>query len=65
MLLTSDYGKYFKISPDDRDLNYDKYFSSGNNKKPCEDYKSENTKRLNQEEMIDLLLEIPEIKREV
>tara|TARA_X000001036_G_scaffold232332_1_gene217054 strand:- start:1598 stop:2596 length:999 start_codon:yes stop_codon:yes gene_type:complete len=65
MLLTSDHGKYFKISPDDRDLNYDKYFSSGNNKKPCEDYTSENTKRLNQEEMIDLLLEIPEIKREV
>ena len=65
MLLTSDHGKYFKISPDDRDLNYDKYFSSGNNKKPGEDYTSENTKRLNQEEMIDLLLEIPEIKREV
>ncbi len=65
MLLTSDHGKYFKISPDDRDLNYDKYFSSGNNKKPGEDYTSENTKRLNQEEMIDLLLEIPEIKKEV
>ena len=65
MLLTSDHRKYFKISPDDRDLNYDKYFSSGNNKKLGEDYTSENTKRLNKEEMIDLLLEIPEIKKEV
>ena len=65
MILASDLGKYYKISPDDRSLNYEKYFSKGNNKKLSEDYTSANTKRLSEDEMIHLLLKIPEIKSEV
>ncbi len=32
---TSDMGKFYKIAPDTRDLNYDNYFTTGNS-----DYKS-------------------------
>ena len=45
---SKDYKKYFKIVSDNRDLNYDKYFSNGSKDKiNLKDYTSENTKRLN------------------
>ncbi len=45
---SKDYKKYFKIVSDNRDLNYDKYFSNGSKDKiNLTDYTSENTKRLN------------------
>jgi UDP-N-acetylglucosamine 4,6-dehydratase len=54
---------YFRIPADDRDLNYDKYFSNG---VPIENtitsYHSHNTKRLNKRETIDLLLKLKEIQ---
>ena len=65
MLLTEDLGSYYKICPDDRNLNYDKYFSNGNKIKIGEDYTSENTNRLNKKEMMDLLKTIPEIKKDI
>ena len=65
MLLTEDLGSHYKICPDDRDLNYDKYFSHGNIIKIGEDYTSENTSRLNKKEMMDLLTTIPEIKEDI
>lgn len=65
MILTEDLGDYFKISPDDRDLNYEKYFSKGNKKGLVNSYTSENTSRLSKDEMIKLLLTIPEIKEEI
>ena len=65
MLLTEDLGSYYKICPDDRNLNYDKYFSHGNKIKIGEDYTSENTSRLNKKEMMDLLKTIPEIKKDI
>ena len=65
MILTEDLGDYFKISPDDRDLNYEKYFSKGNKKGLVKSYTSENTSRLSKDEMIKLLLTIPEIKEEI
>ena len=46
-------------------LNYDKYFSSGIKNRIGKDYTSENTKRLDKGEMIDLLLTIPEIKNDI
>ena len=39
---TEDLDNYFRISPDERDLNYDKYFSVGKNRKIIE-YNSNNT----------------------
>tara|TARA_Y100000385_G_scaffold119823_1_gene124667 strand:- start:13 stop:1014 length:1002 start_codon:yes stop_codon:yes gene_type:complete len=65
MLLSEDLGSYYKICPDTRDLNYDKYFSSGIKNRIGKDYTSENTKRLDKGEMIDLLLTIPEIKNDI
>ena len=65
MLLAKDLGDYYRICTDDRGLNYDKYFSSGNKRKIVEDYSSNNTKLLNKEEMMDLLKTIPEIKNDL
>jgi len=45
---------YFCISPDTRDLNYDKYFTKGKNK-IYSDYNSNNTKLLNKDEIKKLL----------
>ena len=50
---------YFKIPADNRDLNYNKYYSEGsnNNKTPVE-YNSSNTRRLKEKELIALLNQI-------
>lgn len=57
MLKAKDMGNYFKIPADNRDLNYDHYVSKGNEKiNTVEEYNSHNTKRLNVEEMKELLL---------
>ena len=56
MVRGEDLGTYFRILADNRDLNDDKYFSKGNRKiEIAGEYDSANTKRLNQEEMEQLL----------
>ena len=62
MIKSDDLGNYFKILPDNRDLNYDKYFSKGDNVNVVDEYNSDNTKRLSVKEMKTLLLKLPEIK---
>ena len=59
-----DLGKYFRISADQRDLNYDKYFSKGNNSS-LEEYNSNNTNILDVDDMKNLLLTLPEIKKDI
>ena len=59
-----DLGKYFRISADQRDLNYDKYFSKGNNNN-LEEYNSNNTNILDVDDMKNLLLTLPEIKKDI
>lgn len=50
---------YFRIPADNRELNYNKYFSEGSsNKKAPVEYNSSNTKRLNEEELVALLNKI-------
>ena len=47
--MTSDYkqNKFYKIPPDNRDLNYDKFFNEGNMEiAKYEDYTSHNTEQL-------------------
>ena len=65
MIKSVDLGDYYKISADNRDLNYDKYFSKGDHVKVAEEYNSDNTKRLNVEEMKTLLLKLPEIQADL
>ena len=65
MMKSEDLGDYYKISADNRDLNYDKYFSKGDNLKVAEEYNSDNTTRLTVEEMKKLLLKLPEIQADL
>lgn len=60
---SEDMGDYYRVSMDDRDLNYEKYFTEGDRRSAApEDYTSENTKRLTDAETKKLLLSLPEVK---
>ena len=63
MIKASDQGKYYRISPDNRDLNYDEYFSKGSLKSSFDEYNSNNTDLLSVEEVKKLLEDLPQIKR--
>tara|TARA_B100000989_G_C19504108_1_gene455653 strand:+ start:175 stop:1176 length:1002 start_codon:yes stop_codon:yes gene_type:complete len=65
MAKAEDQGKYFKISPDDRDLNYDQYFSTGIKKSTIDEYNSNNTNLLSVEEMKTLLIDLSVIKKDL
>jgi UDP-N-acetylglucosamine 4,6-dehydratase len=57
MAKAMDMGEYYRIPADTRDLNYDKYFSAGNEKvKQTAEYTSHNTRRLDVEETKQLLM---------
>lgn len=59
-------GGYYRIVPDDRDLNYGKYFTEGEEKiAEVEDYNSHNTRRLNVAEIKELLLKLDYIRQEL
>jgi UDP-N-acetylglucosamine 4,6-dehydratase len=63
MMHAQDLGNYYRVSADNRDLNYNKYFSEGSiNSTEVEDYHSHNTRRLNENELISLLNSIGFIK---
>ncbi|HPN38388.1 MAG TPA: polysaccharide biosynthesis protein, partial [Melioribacteraceae bacterium] len=66
MAKAEDLGDYFRIPADNRDLNYDKYFSEGEEKiTKMEEYTSDNTTRLNLEETKNLLLKLSFIRQDV
>lgn len=66
MAKSIDMGNYFRIPCDTRDLNYDKYFSEGEEDiSRIEDYHSHNTTRLDVEGMKELLLKLPEVKSRI
>ncbi len=61
-----DMGGYYRIPADNRDLNYAKYFSQGEEKiSHMDDYTSHNTNRLSVEEVKALLLKLDYIKEEL
>jgi len=67
---TEDCGEYYKIRPalsESSNIDYKDYYKNGDYKKlfPPEGYTSENTKRLDVEEIKELLLTVPEIRKEV
>lgn len=56
---------YYRIPADNRDLNYQKYFTEGEQEiKEMVDYNSDNTQRLNVTELEALLLQLPFIQNE-
>lgn len=59
MFKAEDMGNYFRIPADSRDLNYDKFFSQGQEDiSKVEDYHSHNTQQLSVEGMKELLLKL-------
>ena len=66
MARAEDYGNYFRIRADNRDLNYDIYFSKGAPEvSQKEDYHSHNTRRLDVAEMAELLLSLEYVQEEL
>lgn len=58
-----DFDQFYCIMPDSRDLNYEKYFNSGEKKiTDSNDYTSENTHRLSKRELIDILMNLDYVK---
>ena len=63
MLCAIDHGDYYRVPPDLRDLNYDKYVNQGESGlSRLEDYNSDNTTILDVEGMKNLLLKLPFIR---
>lgn len=61
-----DMGGYFRVPADNRDLNYESYFSEGEEKVSLiEDYHSHNTHRLDLEGVKELLMKLPLIRRDI
>lgn len=61
-----DMGGYYRIPADNRDLNYAKYFSEGEEKiSQLDDYTSHNTHRLNVDQIKTLLLKLDYIQEEL
>ena len=57
-MVAIDLGQYFRVPADNRDINYDKYFSKGSVKVKLEEYNSYNTHRLSNNELKELLAKI-------
>ncbi|MEG1009364.1 MAG: polysaccharide biosynthesis protein, partial [Clostridia bacterium] len=61
-----DRGDYFRIPSDNRGLNYAKYFTEGNEEITAhEEYNSDNTNRVNVEQVKEMLLKLPYIQEEL
>ena len=66
MLRAEDMGNYYRIPCDTRDLNYDKFFTEGDDAiSRMEDYHSHNTRRLDVEGMKELLLKLNFIREDL
>lgn len=65
-LRSEDMGQYFRVTADNRDLNYDKYFIKGQVQTQADEaYTSHNTKRLDVEGTINKLLTTDFVKEQV
>jgi UDP-N-acetylglucosamine 4,6-dehydratase len=66
MAKVDDIGRYYRIPADNRDLNYDKYFTDGELKiSQIDDYTSHNTKRMDVESIKKMLLSLDYIQQEL
>jgi UDP-glucose 4-epimerase len=65
MIKAEDLGDYYRIPADNRDLNYEQYFSEGDKKiNTVIEYHSHNTDLLNINGMKTLLMKLPEINKD-
>jgi len=57
---------YYRVPSDTRDLNYGKYFEQGEGKVSIEeDYTSGNTRRLDKDELIEMLMKLEYVREEL
>jgi len=63
LLRSEDMGDYYRVTYDNRDLNYAKFFTEGDaDEASTEDYHSHNTYQLTKDELKALLLSLPEVQ---
>lgn len=66
MVKAEDCGDYFRIPADNRDLNYEQYFSEGDIKlTELDEYHSNNTEIFDVDQMKQLLLKLPLIRKDI
>jgi UDP-N-acetylglucosamine 4,6-dehydratase len=65
MAKAEDMGNFYRIPADMRDLNYDQYIDNYGHRVNCEQYNSDNTKRLNLEGMKEMLLSLNYVKEQL
>jgi len=66
MARANDLGDHYRIPCDERDLNYGKYYTEGEEQlSQTEDYHSHNTRRLNKDEVKEVLKKLPYIQNEM
>ena len=65
MVHAIDMDEYYRIPADNRDLNYGKYFEEGEVIIEATDYHSHNTKRLDENELKNMLLNLTEIQNDL
>ena len=65
-MAAEDLGEFFRVPLDARGLDYDLYFSEGRSADDStESYTSHNTERLTKDEVVELLLQLPDIQIEL
>ena len=65
MIKSIDMGAFYRIPADNRDLNYDEYYSDGRDLKNIEDYNSNNTEQLDVVGMCKLFSKLSFIKSDL
>lgn len=66
LVRAEDLGGYYRVPADNRDLNYGLYFSEGQTRvSDLDDYHSHNTRRLDVDEMCEMLAKLPEVREEL
>jgi len=66
MARAEDLGDYYRIPADSRDLNYDKYFVEGETQvSEINDYTSHNTRRLNVEQVKEVLMKLSVVREAI
>lgn len=66
MMKAEDMGDFYRVPADNRDLNYAKYFSEGNDKMgEIEDYHSHNTNQLGVDGLKQIVSQLPLIRKEI
>ena len=66
MLNVKEEGNFYIIKPDNRNINYENYFTKGNNKeKKMISFSSDNIPLLNIKKIEKLLMKVKEVKKEL